>query len=330
MPKFIAAKNDIKILFIIFLSAFTFSCSIKDIEKPGNIVPPTADQDFNLPQLNVTVSGLTRKIHLQTFGNPQNPPVFILPGGPGADFRLLLPLKQLADSFYVVMWDPRGAGLSERVTKQELTFESFDEEITSVKTQLSPNRKISVIGHSFGCQLFLHYTAQHQNDVEKMILIEPGQINLGIKTGYNGGAVSFLDGMNFFWSNEIITSTDHAAADFKAIDLLPKSSRNFTCDKSVFENYPLWRFGAYHYYIVLNNARRLPKKYNWASGIENFAGKISMIAGTCGAASENFQRTYNLPELPQADITVVPGAGHLSLFTNYAAQTIQAVRNKLR
>lgn len=63
-----------------------YSCSIKDIEKPGNIVPPTADQDNNLPQLSVTVAGHTRKLHLQTFGNPQSPPVFILPGGPGADF----------------------------------------------------------------------------------------------------------------------------------------------------------------------------------------------------------------------------------------------------
>lgn len=317
---------------LVFLSLVIIvsSCSIKDIEKPGNIVPPTAGQDTSLPQLSVTVAGHTRKLHLQTFGNPQNPPVFILPGGPGADFRLLLPLKQLADSFFVVMWDPRGAGLSERVTKEELSFESFDEEIAEVKKQLAPGRKVSLVGHSFGCQLLIHYTTRNPDSVSKLIFIEPGQVVPSQKSGYDGGAVSFLDGMNFFWMNEVMTSTDHAAADFKAVDILPKSSRNFTCDKSIFENYPFWRFGAYHYYIVQKNERNMPKGFNWASGIERFNGTISIIAGTCGAASETYQRNYNLPHLPNATMTIIPGAGHLSLFTVYATQTIVAVRNKLR
>lgn len=150
------------------------------------------------------------------------------------------------------------------------------------------------------------------------------------KTGYNGGSISFLDGMNFFWINEVITSSDHAAADFKAVDILPKSSRNFTCDKSIFENYPMCRFGAYHYYIVQKNERNLPKDFNWASGIERFNGTISVIAGTSGAASETYQRDYNLPQLPHATITIISGAGDLSLFTDFAVQTILAVRSKLR
>ncbi len=49
-------------------------------------------------------------------------------GGTGADFRLFLPFKALADSFYVLMWDSRDAGLSERVTKEELSIASFSEE----------------------------------------------------------------------------------------------------------------------------------------------------------------------------------------------------------
>ncbi|MEJ7685137.1 MAG: hypothetical protein WKG06_46280 [Segetibacter sp.] len=72
------------------------------------LVPPTANQDTQLPQLRIHVANYDRIIHLQTFGNPANPAIFVLHGGPGADFKLFLPLKALADSFYVVMWDSRG------------------------------------------------------------------------------------------------------------------------------------------------------------------------------------------------------------------------------
>ncbi|MEJ7683009.1 MAG: alpha/beta fold hydrolase [Segetibacter sp.] len=187
-------KHYIFIAAILFIS---FSCK-KNIESPGSIVPPTASEDPNLPQLSVVVQGHSRKLHLQTFGNPSKPPVFILPGGPGADFRLLLPLKAIADSFFVVMWDPRGAGLSERVPKEELSFESFIEEIAAVKRQLSPNKKISLIGHSYGGLFITRYTAEHPSDVDKLILIESGKLNRARKDNYNGGAVSFLDGQEFF------------------------------------------------------------------------------------------------------------------------------------
>ena len=116
-------------IFLLLSFIILYACSVKEIESPGVLVPPTAAEDPLLPQYPVMVSGHQRKLHLQAFGNPMQPALFILPGGPGADYKLLLPLKALADSFYLVFWDPRGAGLSERVPKEELTFESFIDEI---------------------------------------------------------------------------------------------------------------------------------------------------------------------------------------------------------
>lgn len=114
---------------VIILALFTSFTSgeLLEIEEPGALVPPTSDEDLQLPQITINVAGQESSIHLQTFGDPLSPPLFILHGGPGADFRLLLPLKKLTDNYYVVMWDSRGAGLSERVTKDELTIDSFDE-----------------------------------------------------------------------------------------------------------------------------------------------------------------------------------------------------------
>lgn len=314
---------------ILFSLCTVISCSkIRSVERAGNLVPPTAEQDSLLPQIKINVAGYTRSIHLQTFGNPANPPVLILPGGPGADFKLLLPLKQLADKFYVVMWDSRGAGLSERVTKEELTLESFDEEVSQIKAVISPGRKVNLIGHSFGGNIVARYAARHPDEVNKLILITPGKLDLGSGATNNGGAISFFDGQDFFWQNEILSSKDHASADYKAIELLPKSSRHWTCDNSIITNYPLWRFGAYHYYIVEKNISGLAHTFSWTSGIEIFPGHITIITGTCGALSLDFQR-INLQSIPGADIKIVTGAGHIDLFTAFADSTTAAVRAAL-
>ncbi len=254
----------------------------------------------------------------------------ILPGGPGGDFRLLLPLKELADHFYVVMWDSRGAGLSERVTKEELALNSFDEEIAEVKAAMAPNKKVVLIGHSFGGTVMTHYTANHPEDVEQLILIEPGKLDLALKPTSNGGNISYLDGQDFFWQNEFLSSKDHATADYKAVEVLPRSSRHWTCNNSIIQNYPMWRFGAYHYYIVQKNSYYLPKNYNWAKGIDKFKRPITIIAGSCGALSATFQQETNLKTLPTATLTTIKGAGHISLFTDYANETIDAVKNALQ
>lgn len=306
-----------------------WGCDTLDTEMPGALVPPTADQDPALTQLDVHVAGHNRSLHLQTFGNPDNPPVFVLHGGPGADFRMLLPLKALADSFFVVMWDSRGAGLSERVSEEELTISSFNEEIGAVKAALAPDEKVTFIGHSFGGNVMIRYAAKHPEDVKQLILLEPGKFDLSIDKKNTGGAISFLDGQDFFWQNEILTSKDHAAADYKAVEVLPKSSRNWTCDDSIIENYPFWRFGTYHYYILQKNTRRLAKDFNWASGIDQFNGPITIIAGSCGALGANFQKETNLLTLPKADFKVISGAGHITMFTEFGNETVSAIRDAL-
>jgi hypothetical protein len=53
-----------------------------------------------------------------------------------------------------------------------------------------------------------------------LILITPGKLDLSSDASSNGGAVAFLDGQDFFWQNELLTSKDHASADYKAVEVL--------------------------------------------------------------------------------------------------------------
>ena len=51
-----------------------------------------------------------------------------------SDMRAYLPLSELQDAYYVIMWDQRGNGLSERVTEEELSYDAMVEEIEAVRT----------------------------------------------------------------------------------------------------------------------------------------------------------------------------------------------------
>jgi len=302
------------------------SCGLLSTETPGALVPPTADQDPLLPQVRISVAGHERAVHLQRFGDSQNPTALVLPGGPGGDHRLLLPLSELADRYHVVVWSPRGAGLSERLTPAEHTLASFVEEIAAVHAKVSPGEPVTLIGHSHGGGLFLRYAVAHPDAVKQIVLIEPGPLTPEGRRQYRGGAVGWSDGQDFFWQNEIMTSHDHAAADYKAVALLPLSFRSFTCDGEPPDEHPMWRFGAYHYHLVTHGRHAPPRDFRWTDGIDAVRAEILVLAGSCGEAGEQLQRDFNLPALPEARLEVVPGAGHISLFTSHAAATLAALR----
>ena len=83
-------------------------------------VPATVMDDPGLSRL--VIDGYT--FHGEIFGQSDNPVVIVLHGGPGGDYRSLLGLQALADEYFVVFYDQRGAGLSERVPAEQLTLAS--------------------------------------------------------------------------------------------------------------------------------------------------------------------------------------------------------------
>src|SRR5215213_1920024 len=72
--------------------------------EPGNLVPRTVAEDPSLPAIEMNGS----RFHLETFGNPANPVIVFLHGGPGGDYRSMLRLaerfggRSLADDYFLV------------------------------------------------------------------------------------------------------------------------------------------------------------------------------------------------------------------------------------
>jgi len=110
------------------LATYTFgslliaSCQLRDTAQPGNLVPPTVDNDPNLPALTLS----STKLYYQTYGDPSKKPVVVLHGGRGNDFRYHLSLMQrvngyrLSDDSFFIFYDQRGAGQSRRHGKEGL------------------------------------------------------------------------------------------------------------------------------------------------------------------------------------------------------------------
>src|SRR5262245_60802661 len=99
-------KNPLLMLF----PALALGVGCLDPGDPGNLVPRTVTEDPTLSQIEINGAHL----HAEAFGDPNAPTVIVLHGGPGSDYRCLLPLQALAgDGYRVVFWDQRGAGLSE-------------------------------------------------------------------------------------------------------------------------------------------------------------------------------------------------------------------------
>lgn len=321
----------LKVIFILTVLLFFIRCTLINPEEPGALVPPTVDQDPYLPQIKITVAGHTRSIHLETFGDPTAPALFILHGA-ASDYRPYLVLQVLAEKYFVVMWDQRGSGLSERVTKGEITWDTVVEEIDQIKKRFSPDNPITLIGHSFGGAYAALYMSKRPPNVIQAVLAEPGpaltgkifdatlleliQINLAEKL--------FND---LLWNAEFLSAKDHEQMDYKYMMNLNSTMPNFYCDENNLPEWPVWRVGAYAEYV---RQKRLleDKNYNFAAGLDKFPRKVLIIGSECSALGYDFQMKYHKNLFKDAEVVLIKNSGH-RLFTEQFEDVIATIKTYL-
>ena len=160
---------------LLFLELTATSCEkVLNVNDEGNLVPRTVETDPTLPAIFVNGA----KLHAETYGNPANPMLVVLHGGPGNDYRALLNCKAFADSgYYVVFYDQRGSGLSQRFGKNTYAMQTLTDELGGVIDyyRTSASQKVFLLGHSWGAMLASIYVNEHPNaPINGMILCEPG------------------------------------------------------------------------------------------------------------------------------------------------------------
>jgi proline iminopeptidase len=98
-------------------------------------------------------------------------PLIVIHGGPGLTQDYLLPqLSSLADNNLVIFYDQRGCGRSTgEINKDTINIPNLVNDLESIR-QAFRFDKISILGHSWGGFLAMHYAIAYPQFVEKLIL----------------------------------------------------------------------------------------------------------------------------------------------------------------
>lgn len=225
-------------------------CQEPELEpnKPGQLVPRTVDQDPSLPQRSVNGT----KLHVETFGNAHDPIIVALHGGPGGDYRSLLKCSAFANSgYFVVFYDQRGSGLSQRHPKKHYSLDIMIDDLAAIirHYRKAPDQKVFLLGQSWGAMLATAYIDRYPSAIAGAILSEPGGFTWKvakefIARTYKGNLLS--EGTSdVFYYDQFLTGkeNEHEMLDYKfALKTIHEFEKgNVLGNAGV---YPFWRSGA--------------------------------------------------------------------------------------
>src|SRR6478609_1175864 len=303
-------------------------------------IPRTTAEDDTLPAR--AIDGF--RFHLETHGDPKSPVVIVLHGGPGNDYRYLLPLAALAPDYFVVFYDQRGAGLSPRVPETDLTLERFVADLDAIGRTFSPTAPVRLIGHSWGGMLATAYLARHPERVSHAVLAEPGFLTPELGDRF----VGTLNSRTEFSMESLAVLLRAAASTAKLpapnVDLdarLDQFGRQLSghngpgnpvlgyfCDHDLRKAYlPSWRPGVRAMTTMLGSATGEDGKVtlNLARGVERFPREVLFIAGSCNEIIGPEVQEQHRRLFPQARLAVIQRAGH-TMFGERPEESLRLIR----
>lgn len=287
--------------------------------KPGNLVPKTVIEDPSLPAISIN----NTKLHAEIFGNPDSPMVVILHGGPGDDYRSMLNCKALAnDGYFVVFYDQRGSGLSQRHDKKIYSVQLMLDDLTAVIKyyRKSPTQKIFLLGHSWGAMLATAYVNAYPTAVQGLILAEPGGFTWNETESYLNRTRKinpFNESTNdVLYFDQIFTGkeNEHEILDYKAA----LSSAFNTKPGNIVGNVgiiPFWRLGA----IVQTALFEIGKKdgFNWTTNLKQFRRKVLFCYSELNRAY-GFDYAKSLSSAyPDVQLEKINGSGHEMIYSGW-------------
>ena len=291
------------------------ACDTMSPTEPGALVPRTVTEDLTLPAIEMNGA----RFHVQTFGNPANPVIVFLHGGPGGDYRSLLALGErhngysLADDYFLVYWDQRGSGLSERQNKEVLKADVFVNDLNTLVDRYAPGRRVFLIGESWGGMFATRYINQYPQRVAGAVLIEPGPLDGATMERLKGdiGPIDLgAEWLNdFAWSSQFLTPDEHARMDYQRMLGVRDGQPRF--HQSAVNPAPSWRLGAAaSQYITEDALKHGVFSYDFTTNLAAYTTPVLFIAGSWSEVlGESLQRQQIL-RYPSATLQVVDGAGH--------------------
>lgn len=287
----------------------------------GTLVPATVTEDPRLPSITVTVEGRSRRLHVRTYGDPGAPVFLILPGSL-SDLRAYLPFQAFADRYRVVLWDAGGNGLSQRLDRADLGPDRMVEEIQAVKQRFSPDRPVTLLGHSWSANFAALYVARHPSEVSQLILMEP----FGLRDRFMddvGGIVNLtrVGYLDMAWSASQVGPHDHALLDFRMLGMLTAAVRNFFLDPDHPPPWPVWRVGGLA--LITWESSLIGAdgtyRYDYTPGLGNFPGPVLLVGSSASPIGYQFQEKRHLGLFAHGQSLRIGPSGHRMITEQWEA-----------
>lgn len=284
----------------------------KRIDEPGNLVPKTADQDASVPSAKIGDAIL----HTEAFGNPDSPMLLVLHGGPGSDYRYLLNCKAFAnDGYYVVFYDQRGSGLSQRFSRSSYTIDQVIEEVGDVikHYRTAAKQKVFILGHSWGGMLASAYINKYPQAIDGAILGEPGGLTYDQMRDYLSRSrpsnVTKEITNDAVYIDQILTGTKngHEILDYKMMLMATADAS----EESAIGNegtVPEWRTGAVISYALFDLGKK--QGFNWTPNLSQFNHKILFLYSSNNKAYGEAHAKAVAAPYRNVQLYRVDGAGH--------------------
>jgi proline iminopeptidase len=307
------------------------------------LVPATTSDDPALPSRSV--GGY--RYHLEVFGMPTRPVVMVVHGGPGGDYRALLPLRPLSDEYQLVFYDQRGTGLSPRVPDAELGVDQAIEDLHALVGTLSPHAPVRLVGHSFGAMLVAAYLERYADRVSHAVLAEPAFLTSergnewfeAIEHGRPSLSPSLIGGAwrALMQSLYVYGPDDDARRDFLhqqlwQLDVPGHPLAGYFCDASRSSAHePMWRSGARAFDTLLALARDDEGHFIRdvvSPNAKRFPHKVLLVAGSCNRIIGPEAQRQNIGLFANAELAVIEDAGH-SMFGEQPEASLAVLRRYL-
>jgi proline iminopeptidase len=324
---FLSLVVMLALLFVIF-----YLVTMGDYE-----VAETIQQDPSIPHIK---TGST-VLHAETFGQDTNEVVIAIHGGPGNDYRYILPLKRLADEYHVVFYDQRGTGLSPRIPAEEHTLDNMLSDLDGIVDHYAGEEKVNLIGHSWGAMLASAYTCRHPCRINKLVLAEPGFLT-------SDGARSFMKKVSFsfspgllihfgrcwFQSLHVKGPDDQAGRDYFFQSLMmnvdPRHNpyAGYYCNRDMRTgSSDFWRFGAVASTALFKSAMDEDGnlQINLVERAEHFTRKVLFMASGCNTIIGVEQQRIHMEYFPNTELAIIENAGH-TMFGEKPEECLQVIR----
>jgi proline iminopeptidase len=299
-------------------------------------VPRTVQFDDSLPFTEIN----GYKFHTEVLGTPESPPLIIVHGGPGQGYEYMKSLKDLSKDYRVIFYDQRGAGLSPRGDKENLTLEQNLDDLDAIVEHFSHGQTVRLVGHSWGGMLVIGYLSEHPEKVSSAVVVEPAFLYPGAPVkewvgGFQEGVLSFWDIAPHVLAYPFVRREDGQEGwDYVATKVANQNRPGppYNCEGQGIPPDTFQRLGYEAYDSIFQPIIDNPDSFtsDLTRGISEYHGDLMLISSECSILGHEFQETYNLPKLPARTVHVkAEGMGHnlLTLNPEWSLETIEKFFN---